>query len=198
MCVNFDQKEQFVGVKESSFSGLLVIYLLSDILLGALFWKNLTWFIVVGILFLELASIIYIYNQIRKIEKSILESDIAIFDEITSYREWSNQLPIYDAKYDKNQSNAVNQDEILLSEYDLVWLSEKNGTCCYHAFYTTDKADRIRTFVKLFPRGTYEVEYPLRIQYYPEGSILASVDLIDDYPYPEDFRKLFLEIKAMI
>lgn len=61
--------------------------------------------------------------------------------------------------------------------------------------YTPEKSEIIKDL--LLKMRLQRIAYPFQFTYYAHGHILIDIDLVEDYDYPENFRKRFYEIKEM-
>lgn len=63
------------------------------------------------------------------------------------------------------------------------------------AMYTPEKKEVIEDL--LLKMRLQRIAYLFQFTYYAHGHILIDIDLVEDYDYPENFRKRFYEIKEM-
>lgn len=94
--------------------------------------------------------------------------------------------------YDPN----IDDDTLSFDRYKIIIKSDNGKKIRLYAFYTVEKAEIIRRFVKLLNRQGNK--YPIEFTYYTHGRILIDVNLVDGVEYPERFISFFNEMKARL
>lgn len=98
-------------------------------------------------------------------------------------------------------SKMITKFGIVSSEEDMDFfrcgykIENKTRKTYVWAMYTSEKKEILKSlFLKM---KLQRISYPFQFTYYAHGHILIDIDLVEDYDYPENFRKRFYEIKEM-
>ena len=191
----FDQRIQYLNYCKSVFHAYTVILLIGAI--GAMAFscfEKTRWigFFCFLLVFVALFFCIYFYRQIilAKDEEKVSEilADFRfseIFDtEFLEYPVLDEDSPLY----------GENDTEQGLENFHIRAVTESGDQKRLKVFYTIEKSDRIKAFIKMYPLR----ENHLLITYYKKSRVIAGTDLLENVNYEDSFKKEFNEIKEMI